>query len=461
MAKFDYTPPASLAGFFASNKRARFVRGPIGSTKSTAMVMEMFRRACEQEPDEDGVRRTRFAIVRNTLAQIRETCLQTVYKCIRPIVTYKVSDQKLVLKFNDVESEWLLLPLDTPENIRKLLSLELTGAWVSEAREVDPEIVMNVLSRCGRFPSALAGGCQPTWYGVFMESNSFSEDSPWFDLLHKNLPSTWGYYTQPGARDDGADWLPYLPPDYYNDLIESNNADWVKQYVDNEIGPSLSGQAVYRSAFSYKDHISHDPLEYNPQSPLVLGFDVGRNPAALVGQMDMRGTLLCLRECLGENMGIEIFLQTMVLPMLYEYFPGGKVIAVTDPAARNRSQIGEESVLQAINRLGLAAILATTNQITPRLRAVEAFMNRRNGMLIDANGCPVLVQALMHEYRFKRKKDGQLQEIPEKLHPWSDIADAQQYLCLGIESRGFAIKLQRMRGPDPNAIMDLPAGAWT
>ena len=459
MANFNYTPPDTLGEFFTSNKRVRFVRGPIGSTKSTAMVMELFRRACEQAPDEDGMRRTKFVIVRNTLSQIRETCLQTVYKCLRPIAHYKVSEQTVQIRMNEIESDWLFMPLDTPENINKLLSLELTGGWVSEAREIDPEIVHNVLSRCGRFPSELAGGSAPTWYGVIMESNSFSEDSPWFTQLHKELPKNWDYILQPGARDEAADWKQYLPPDYYDDLIESNSEDWVAQYVDNEIGPSLSGQAVFRKSFDHKYHLAEGRLEYNQNSPLVIGLDVGRSPAAIVGQMDHQGRLLCLRECIGENIGIELFLTNHIKPMLYEHFPAGHVVCVIDPAGRNLSQIGEESVLHAINRMGLNAILASTNAIDPRLRAVEQYLNRRDGMLIDRYGCPMLVQAAQHEYKYKRSKQGQLGDIPEKLHPWSDIADAWQYLCLGIDSRGLARLVSRQNRKE--TATDLPTGAWT
>ena len=120
---FEYTPPKSLASFFASNARLRFVRGCIGSTKSTAMVMELFRRMCEQEPDAEGVRRTKMAVVRNTLPQIKETCLVTIRKTLGPLVNYKVSEHKVIFNFNDVYSEWLFLPLDSPENVQRLLSL--------------------------------------------------------------------------------------------------------------------------------------------------------------------------------------------------------------------------------------------------------------------------------------------------------------------------------------------------
>ena len=74
---------------------------------------------------------------------------------------------------------------------------------MSEFREIDPEIVESILSRLGRYPSR-AMLTEEQWdypYGVMMETNSFSEDSPWYERLEENLPSNWDYFVQPGAFD--------------------------------------------------------------------------------------------------------------------------------------------------------------------------------------------------------------------------------------------------------------------
>ncbi len=462
--KFDYTPPGTLTDFFRSDKRVRFVRGPIGSAKSTAMVMELFRRTCQQPRASDGLRYTRFVIVRNTLQQIKETCLQTVYKCIRPLVYYKVSDQKLLLNFNDIRSEWILLPLDTPDNINKLLSLEITGGWVSEAREIDPEIVHNVLSRCGRYPSALMGLCD--WHGIIAESNSFSEDSPWYALLEQDLPTNWGYFIQPGARDPQADWLQYLLPTYYDDLLESNRSqgNWVDQYIDNKIGPSLSGQAVYAQIFDRKFHISASagPLTPSYLSPIVIGMDTGRHPAAVTTQIDARGRLLILSSIHGDNMGMEKFVKTVLVPHLTERFHGpARYFIAVDPAARQRSQIGEESVRDALKRLGFSVIIAPTNNISPRLRAVERYLSTQidggAGFLVDPHWNAVLIRGFLHDYRFQRVRSGELKEIPEKNHPASDLHDALQYACLCVNSSTMARELH----PQQTVVAPPPISGWT
>ena len=123
---FDYTPPMVLREFMVSDARVRAVRGPVGSAKSTAMAMDMFMRSCQAPVQEDGVRRSRMVIVRNTLQQLRTTCLVTIMQLLRPVCRYKVSESTIEVRMPGVESDWILLPLDTPQNIDRLLSLELT-----------------------------------------------------------------------------------------------------------------------------------------------------------------------------------------------------------------------------------------------------------------------------------------------------------------------------------------------
>jgi hypothetical protein len=417
------------------------------------MVMELLRRALEQTPDpKDGIRRTRFVIVRNTMPQLKTTSMKTINELLRGVATYRAQDHSFDLKFGDVESEWIMLPLDTPENVQRLLSLDLTAGWLSELRELPPQILLDVLSRCGRYPSMMNGG--PSWYGVIGETNSFSEDSPWNkileekDLMGKPLPSTWDYFIQPGARDFNAENKENLVLGYYEDLIESNSPEWVEQYVDNKITPSLSGEAVFRASFKSDFHVAKTDLIPIPGTMLVIGMDFGRNPAAVITQTDPRGRLVVLDELIESGMGVEQFIQTKLRPLLsqpkYARLPAG---IVGDPSGVARGQIGEESVFGMFKRLGLSAQPAQTNNIEPRLRAVEKWLlQQRDGsaaFLISPH-CLTLIRAMQARYRFARTKGGILQPVPDKGHPWSDIADALQYAVLGHSGQVLA-RLVRVR----------------
>ena len=57
-------------------------------------------------------------------------------------------------------------------------------------------------------------------------------------------------------------------------------------------------------------------------------------------------------------------------------------------------------------------------------------------MLIDGAKCPNLIAALAGKYRYRRKTNGDTEDKPDKTHPWSDICDALQYLCLHTDTSG-------------------------
>lgn len=466
MAELIYTPPPTIAQFMDSDQRVRIVRGPVGSGKSSGMVMELMRRAAQQTPDpKDGIRRTRGVIVRNTMPQLKATSLKTIRELIGPIVEWEAQNHTVWIRQGDIEAEWILMPLDTPDNVQRLLSLDITYAWLSELRELPVKILQDVLSRCGRYPSMMHGG--PTWHGLIGETNSFDEDSDWNKVLEekdldgKPLPKSWGYFIQPGAREAGAENKENLVAGYYEELIENNSPAWVEQYIDNMIAPSLSGEAVFRASFKKHFHVAVASMQPIPSTMLVVGVDFGRHPAAVITQMDQRGRLVALDEAVGDNMGIEQFVATKLRPLLsqtkYMRLPVG---LVGDPSGVARTQIGEESVFQALKRLGFSAQPAQTNAIEPRLRAVEKwFLQARGGeaaMLIDP-ACETLVKTLSSKYRYGRRKDGVLQPTPEKSHPWSDIADAFQYAVLGHSGTVLArlVKTRRSQLQRP------PSGGWT
>src|SRR5262245_55889725 len=141
MHKIDFNAPPTCGKFMASTQFFRLIAGPYGSGKTTACLMELVRRSCEQWPGPDGIRRTRFAICRQTLSQLKNTVLKDTVQWFHPISHWKVSESTIHFDFKDVQSEWLLLPLETPEDQRRLLSLNLTGAMLNEAIEVDVDLI--------------------------------------------------------------------------------------------------------------------------------------------------------------------------------------------------------------------------------------------------------------------------------------------------------------------------------
>jgi hypothetical protein len=429
------------------------------------MIWELMKIACQQAPNpNDGIRRTRMLVFRNTFPQLKSTCLVSIMNSLRGIAHWVPSEPAVRIRIGDIESEWLMIPLDSPENIQRLLSLELTYAWASEARELDPQLVKDALSRCGRFPAVVDGGA--TRYGLIAESNSFRIDSPWYSQLEEELPSNWEYFVQPSALSPDADWLQYLQPTYYDDLIETNTPEWVEQYIENKYGESLDGQAVYKNSFDAETHVAKSEIKCYPGSPLLIGMDFARWPAAVVCQVDARGRLLVLAELEHENIGVEKFSREYLLPLLSsDRFSRCPSFIVGDPSGVQRSQIGEQSVFDSLKALGFRAYPAVTNRIEPRIRAVEKYLiqnrgNGQSGMLIDPS-CKELIAGFLWKYRYKKLKSGGLDVVPDKIRPWADLHDALQYACLGTAASTMARAMASIRSSNAVAQPRIPTGAWT
>ena len=70
MPDLNYDAPPTLARFMKSEAFGRIAAGPVGSGKTTSCVLELLRRSLMQSAAPvDGMRYTRFAVVRQTLKQ--------------------------------------------------------------------------------------------------------------------------------------------------------------------------------------------------------------------------------------------------------------------------------------------------------------------------------------------------------------------------------------------------------
>lgn len=464
----DYVPAKTVEQFMLDESSVRFLVGPLGSGKSLACIIELLRRASEQVPFE-GIRYTRFACIRNTAGQLRTTVLPDIQLNLGPMMTYYTTDSMVRIRapLDDgtvIHSDWLLIPLDTKEDQRKLLSLPLTGAWINEIREVPFEIIKPLRGRIGRYPPKRMGGC--TWRGLIADTNPWDEDSPYQDALVLNPRKNWKLYHQPSGIGPNAENLENLPDDYYEELMDGKASDWSDVHVESKFGTSNSGQAVFRKSFHAPDHVRDMDVVVNPFRPLVVGLDFGRTPCALICQTDNYGRLFVFKEIVTDGMGLNQMVSDYLKPALLAHpFNGRQVVVVADPAGSHKSEITEESPFDALkNTHHMLAYPASTNNIEPRLEAVASLFRSRimgeSAIQINRAGCPTLVQALGSKYRFRKKRDGQLEDLPEKSHPWSDVIDALQYVCLGIRANlvGRVIQRQQRVAAPRQAVS---AGGWT
>lgn len=459
--KIKYVAEPTAREFHRSQAVVRGIMGPIGSGKSVACMMELFRKINSQKVLSDGKRRSRWAIIRNTYPELKSTTIKTFQEWIPPEIGHFKWDPPITCKiaYDNVEAEVIFLALDQPKDIRKLLSLELTGAFINEARELNVEVIRGVLSRIGRYPAKRDGGFD--WSGLIMDTNPPDDDSWWYKYAEKDKPEGWQFFRQPPAiiQDAQGVWIGNpaaenvrnheLGHQYWLRQTSANSPDWIKVMLQGQYGTVMDGKPVYTD---YLDsvHCAPTDIPYNKNLPLYLGFDYGRTPACIFMQNTTEGQLLAIDELLvdadasGTGMSIRTFTREVVLPHLRLQYPGATVIAYGDPAGAQGGQGDDATCIDIQIEEGLPVQPAPgNNDPTVRRDAInkhlKAMVGGKPAFQVSPK-CPVLRKGLNGGYRYKRLQlpgETRYADRPEK-NRFSHPCEAGEYCALGInELKGY------------------------
>ena len=468
--EIDFEVIASLDDFFYSEKFISLAVGPVGSTKTTAGIMKILHHAARMAPCKDGVRRSRTIWVRNTREQLRDTSIPDFLKWIPDGVmgSFLKTEYKFLLKVGNIECEVLFRGLDDANDVRRLLSLQASFFIFDEFREIHPDIYNAAQGRIGRYPDKMMNGvgCQtddgePNMH-LWGMTNPPDQDTFWEDLLTEP-PDNVHVTIQPSGLAPDADWTQFLPDDYYDNLAQGKTEDWIAVYIHAQFGKSLSGQPVFRS-FNRSVHVSKTELTpMFTDSPLIIGVDAGLTPAAVIGNVAYDGRLVVYDSLISDGMGALRFVRERLKPLLVNKYPGRRALIIIDPAAFQRVQTDERTVADIYKNEGFTVRSARTNSVAARISAVDKYMTR----IVDGKygfiACPThatnLIQALAGKYRYKINTKGVRDEKPEKSHPWSDVADAFQYMCLhadGGEVFG-ALNFSNQK----KSVVRVSSGGWT
>ena len=426
----------------------RLLMGPFGSGKSVACAMEVLRLCMAQHKGPDGVRRSRWAVVRNSYRELQDTTINTWSDWIPEQLGYwKLTDMKFTLKFNDIEAEILFRALDKPQDIKKLLSLELTGAWLNESREIPKAIFEAVQGRVGRYPAKRDGG--PRWYGIIADTNPPDEDHYIYRVFEEEQPEGYICYRQPSGLSPDAENRENLPDGYYERMIIGKDPEWIKVYVHGEYGFVQNGKCIYPE-FNERIHVCEEDDEYlfNPDRTLFVGIDFGLTPAAVFAQKTTAGGFRILDELVTEDMGASRFAKELRRKLGRDFHDATDIEVWADPAGMQRAQTDETTPFDILNAHGIPAMPTYTNDFVVRRDAVGNTM-----LALDFSGepafrmnrsCRVLRKACAGGYKYRRMMvvgDERYQDKPDK-NMYSHVAEALQYLLVGAgEDRGVLASL--------------------
>jgi hypothetical protein len=378
------------------------------------------------------------------------------------------TEYKFVIKVGEVECEVLFRGLDDANDVRRLLSLQASFIIFDEFREIHPDIYNAAQGRVGRYPDKMMNGVgcktddgRPNAH-LWGMTNPPDMDTFWEDLLTEP-PENVHVTIQPSGLAPEADWTQFLPDDYYDNLSQGKTEDWIDVYINAQFGRSLSGLPVFRS-FDRTVHVSKSTIKpMFSDDPLIVGVDAGLTPAAVVGQVAYDGRLIIYDAKISDGMGALRFVREVVKPLLVNKFPGRRAVVVIDPAAFQRVQTDERTVADIWRAEGFMVKPARTNAVAARITAVDNFLTRivdgKYGVVIDPDDAVPLIQALAGKYRYKINTKGVRDEKPEKSHPWSDVVDAFQYLCLHADGGEVFGSMAEVN--DRREVVRVSSHGWT
>lgn len=434
----EYKASPTMSKFHEDDSFVRALLGPIGSGKSVACCVELMRRATQQEPSPDGIRRTRWAIIRNTYRELVDTTIKTFEDWFpRSLGLFRQMDMQFTIKKRlpdgtAFHAEILYRALDRPDDVKKLLSLELTGAWINEAREVPKPVLDMLQGRVGRYPSMREGGA--SWYGVILDTNPPDSDHWFYKLFEEDKPDGFKLFHQPSGIGPQAENIDNLPAKYYSNMMAGKDKEWINVYVHGMYGFIADGKPVWPE---YKDDIHSTDEHIAHYHKIFVGIDFGLTPAACIGQLSPSGQLQVIDELVCEDMGAQNF-GKLLHQRLSTYYADCEIEIYADPAGEQRSQTDEVTPFQILWNQGIQAWPAHTNDFTIRREVVADAMQR-----LDFTGKPAFLigpkaqmcrKACGGGYKYKRMQvtgEQRFQDKPDKQSRYSHVGDALQYMALG------------------------------
>jgi hypothetical protein len=470
----DYWATKTASEFHLDDSFARLLLGPIGCGKSVAGLMEIPRRAAEQEAAKDGIRYTRAAIIRSTYPELKQTTIKTWQDWMPQKYYGRIKYDSPIthlIRAGDVHLEVLFLPLGCDEDVQKLKSLELTFIYFNELQYISEFLFEEALERVNRYPPKKMG-CGITWTGVIADTNPPDTDHWIYRRFEMDRPSNHKIFKYEPAVikvekvQEGVDHSYSLDGTAY---VENGDADYtrcqqaggrywlnlVESHTDDTINVSYMGNygAIRKNKRvfpEYNDRLHlNDSIIYSPLLKLDLAWDFGRTPALIVSQFTLKGQFFVLNELCGEDINVDSFVGDVALPWLSEKFPGWqkRYDSVGDPAGAFGNQVNETTCFEILKKHGINTRPAVSNLFMPRKEAVSFFLRK----LVDGapcfqihSNCVTTRKGFNGDYYYPKiliRSDERFREEPDKNYA-SHPHDALQYRAMEYKKMFDKPKIQ-------------------
>ena len=476
---FDFDQYPTLLQVQQSTTLFDAVIGPAGSAKTSGIIAMLAIEAMLQTPFfgdpkfPRGVRETRTIVARQSYQQLTKATVSSLQNILGAVGSFSAGKPPTgYVEFplpdgTTVKWEFLFQALDSDTAAADLRGMEATNAFIDELSEItDPSLVQTLISRLGRYPSALRGGCRShralgatngPKEGHWLHEWSLGKMDAEFAAIEKQIGRRYfRLHRQPPAllrpSGENTEWRPNplaenvmnLPGGYgyYYAMLAMTEQD-IQAFVEGDFAALPTGKRVI-TAFNRKLHvIRQDAFRAMWKAgPIVVSFDFGRTPACLLAVERADGGLIVFDEITDADTSFDAFLRSRVTPTIAQTYKGSRVVGGTgDPSGADESATVSTSQYQQALAAGIVLEYPAgtrVDRIAPRIEATQQRLQRLSSegipMLLITDNCKLLIDAVERTYVW-RTSPGQsdaTQATPTKSHVlWcSDLADALQYLCL-------------------------------
>ena len=508
-----WAPPGPVAERFMKfrGKRVHVLNGPVGSGKTTAVLIKAVMLAREQRISQrhrilirgraapSPARMFKLTVVRDTYRQLWRSTLPSWWKRVPKEVgdwsgaeggpavhrvPFGLADGSVV----DFVADFVAIGDNDIEEFMR--GYEPTCWYLNEGDLFAREVYSWARTRWGRYPDTADGG--PTWWGILIDCNAPQLGSWMYDEIFLKTPDDVELFRQPSGFDPRAENMANLPPGYYEEMAAGMPEGMIDRMIRNKPGFSMAGKPVHRE-FNDALHVADRPLEPIPGLPLYIGFDAGLDPAAAVGQKLGNGRWHIIDEIVSEHGTGALRFARNVNELLRERYGDwqmqplnpatwpagwnnaaartrGKIRGWADPSAAYGADKQDEADQTWIDLVsyhtGIRIEPCATNDTTTRregLRRVLTLMPDGKPAFVLSPRCEKLRAGLNGGFRYRKMQLGGAEERftdEVEKNAFSHPCEALEYLMLG-GGEGAEIHERRQRGWDVRGLPRSEAPGWS
>ena len=423
---------ATLRAYLTCTTSFVCIQGPVRSGKSVASIMRLYQ-GMMSVPVTQGKRRSRWLVVRNSYPDLMASTIKTWLEWFPEDVYGQFMWTPPYchrMRFGDVEADVHFESFAGEDDIPSLKSREYTGIWVNEAQFYTRKLIVAFYERTGWFPKA--GG--PKWLQLDMNAPPYGHwvpmmrgDAPLPEEMDERerrslaKPDDWTFLVQPpwfiekldaqGRVDNyeinpEAENLNIVGERAVRELLSGRTQDEIDADLMNRVTLISKGKPVF-PMFRRETHVAKTPLTASPDTPIHVGLDFGRTPAAVMAQC-IAGRWYVLSELIGDNVGAVTFAPALKRHLAAK-FPAHPLTMFRfwgDPAGGFKGQESEQTAFDIFKAHGLPVRAADTgNRRRIRIETATEIMNGlSHGLprLLVSPDCPALITAWAGGYIFKR-----------------------------------------------------------